>query len=108
MKIFQSDKLPDAAYVEKIRKQLSSAKCIAWKCLAFSAIYLASIPFMCYFAKKEDFYSTGFFGGCAVGIFIGVLLIMSVNYFSFFIIHLFGNRTEKLLIAYYDQLHLSQ
>jgi hypothetical protein len=105
MKIFKSYKLSDADFVEKTRKKLSLARRIAWKCLAFSALYLALIPFICYFARKEDFYGTGFSSGCAVGIFIGVSLTNAIVYFSFFTTHLFGNRIEKLLVTYYDQVH---
>jgi fatty acid desaturase len=105
MKIFQSRKLTDAEFVEKIRKQTLSAKRRAWILLAFSFFYLGLIVFLWHLAAKYEWFQTGFLVGCFVGVFIGFLLMKALMYFVFFLEHLFGYRKEKLLIAYYDQLH---
>jgi fatty acid desaturase len=105
MKIFQSRKLTDAEYVEKIRKQTKSAKRRAWVLLAFSFFYLGLIAFSWHLGVKYEWFQMGFYVGCFVGVFIGFLLMHALMYFVFFLEHLFGYRKERLLIAFYDQLH---
>jgi fatty acid desaturase len=103
--MFQSRKLTDAEFVEKIRKQTKSAKRRAWILFAFAFFYLGFIVFLCHFAAKNGWSQMGFIAGCLVGVFIGFLLMKALMYFVFFFEHLFGYRKEKLLIEYYDQLH---
>ena len=105
MKIFESRKLSDIEFVEKIRRQTLSAKHRAWFLLAFSFFYLGLIVLAWQIAAKYEWSQMGFYAGCFVGVFIGVLLMHALMYFVFFIEHLFGYRKERLLIAYYDQLY---
>ena len=105
MKIFQSRKLTDAEFVEKVCKQTKSAKRRAWGLLAFSFFYLGLIAFFWLLTVKYEWFQMGFYVGCFVGIFVGFLLMKALMYFVFFLEHLFGYRKEGLLIAYYEQLH---
>jgi|GEM_PF-3818857 hypothetical protein len=105
MKIFESRKLTDAEFVEKIRKQTLSAKRRAWILLAFVFFYLGLIIFVWQLAAKYNLSQMGFSGGCFVGVFIGFLLMKALMYFVFFFEHLFGYRKEKLLVEFYDQLY---
>jgi hypothetical protein len=95
MKIFQSRKLTDAEFVEKVRKQAQSAKRRAWILLAFSILYSGLIVFIWCIAK--NWISPP--NGVALPDFYRRFFIKALIYFAFFLNHLFGYRTEKLLIA---------
>ena len=105
MKMFPSQNLSDAEFVEKIRKQTLSAKRRAWFLLSLSIIYVGLIFLIWFIAKKSNFLQMGFIGGCFVGFFTGIFLVHAGIYLAFFLQHLFGYRKEKLLITYYEQLH---
>jgi hypothetical protein len=105
MNIFPSGKLSDAEFVEKIRKQLSSARRQAWLLLVFGMCHLGAIAFIWRLAVKYGLFQRGFAAGCFVGFFTGFAVMMAVMYFVFFLEHLFGYRKEKLLVALYDRLH---
>ena len=123
MKIFQSRKLSDAEFVERIRKQLQRRK--RWACLMliFSGVMLALFIWFLFIASHFagswstdsthdqrlsnglEWYRIGFVSGLFLGGFAMLLLVKVTFYFCEFLVLLAGDRRNKLLVAYYDQLH---
>jgi hypothetical protein len=105
MKIFPSRDLSDAEFVEKVRKQVLSARRQSWGALAFSLLHAGLVVFSWYFAIKHHVLQMGFVAGCFVGTFTGFGVMFAVYYFIIFIQHFFGSRRDKLLVAYYDRFY---
>jgi hypothetical protein len=122
MKIFQWRKLSDAEFVTRVRKQLEMGKRWAWCGFIFYALVICVIIYLFTSASglvssfKSDFgrtpeTSASFQIGLAIGLSIGAVVTMvffyAISSFTNFLILLLGNRRDKLLIAYYDQLYPS-
>jgi H+/Cl- antiporter ClcA len=116
MKIFSKLKLTDAEYVERIRKDLRVSKKWGWGGLIFSGVLFVAyaylfplIPDWIEFTKKAAPNSQSFWLGIVTGFLLGFLfggLLLSLGvYFVKSIILILGSRRDKLLVAYYDQLH---
>ncbi|HVU26676.1 MAG TPA: hypothetical protein VHG71_02945 [Verrucomicrobiae bacterium] len=123
MNIFQSRKLTDAEFVEKIRKQLQKSKYWAWFMLFFSGAMLVLFFWFLYLmidfagSWSEDnshdknlanwlyWYRIGLATGACFGGFAMLLLVKVFWYFCEFLMLLTGNRRDKLLVDCYDQLH---
>jgi hypothetical protein len=120
MKIFQSRKLTDAEFVEKIRKQLRINRRWAWIGIIISGtlvvlfvwIFLLFINFISSMGQlaehvnpKSQMFYTGLALGCTMGLVLTVILGKIFLYFYKSLELLFGNRRDKLLVAYYDQFH---
>jgi hypothetical protein len=124
MKIFESRKLTDAEFVERTRKQLQKSRRWAWICLIGSGMFVAFFFWFFYividmiggFWNKDsaanqhlqnsmEWYRIGLATGACLGGFAMLLLVKAFWYFCEFLMMLSGNRRDKLLVAYYDQLH---
>jgi hypothetical protein len=117
MKLFPSRKLSDPEFVERTRKYLQKGKRWAWIGLIFSgAFFIFLIYFLIFaidwfsssnkaFSENAQAFHAGFLLGCMMGMFVTFLLAKTVLYFWEFLNLLLGNRRDKLLVAYYDQLH---
>ena len=120
MKMLQSRNLTDAEFVEKIRKQLRINRRWAWVGIVISGILVglfvwAFILFVDFISsmgnlaksiepKSQAFY-TGLTLGCTFGLFLTIILAKIFLYFYKCIELLLGNRRDRLLVTYYDQLH---
>jgi hypothetical protein len=123
MNIFQSRKLTDTEFVEKIRKQLQKSKRWAWFMLIFSGAALALFVWVIFIAidfagswnqdnshdqrlsNWLEWYRIGLATGACFGGFAMLLLVKVFWYFCEFLMLLTGNRRDKLLVTYYEQLH---
>jgi hypothetical protein len=120
MKIFESRKLTDAEFVERTRKNLQKNKRRAWFMLVLSLLFIAELVYILNFAvgwfdswKKDLLLSQAFqqyqskvlVMSASFGCIATIPWLGAVFCFCEFLKQLFGNRRDKLLIAYYDQLH---
>ena len=123
MKIFQSRKLTDVEFVEQTRKKIQKGKRWAWFMLFFSGAMLVFFVWLLFVAidfagswSKDsshdqhlsnwlEWYRIGLATGACFGGFAMLLLVKVAFYFYEFLTLLVGRRQDKLLIAYYDQLH---
>jgi hypothetical protein len=123
MKLFQSRKLSDPEFVEEIRKRLQKGRRWAWMMLAASGLALGVFIFFVYIvfhfadvwgdqnshvSKLYDWFD-GYRIGFMTGVFLGVLgtifFLKIFIYFLKFLILLKGEREDRLIVAYYDELH---
>ena len=120
MNIFQSRKLTDAEFAEKVRKQLRINRRWAWIGIIISVtlvvlfvwVFILFIDFISSMGnlakpidpKSQAFY-TGLTLGCIFGLVLTVILVKIFLYFYKCVELLYGNRRDRLLIAYYDKLH---
>jgi hypothetical protein len=124
MKIFPWSDLSDTEFVEKVRKQLRKGRRWAWLGLIGSGISIALFFFFIYvvvtivggFSSDDNrvnqhlqnsmqWYRTGLATGVCFGFFATFLLVKAFWYFAEFLLLLAGNRRDRLLVAFYDQLH---
>jgi hypothetical protein len=120
MNIFQSRKLTDAEFVEKVRKQLRRNRRWAWIGIVgsitfivfFVWIFILFVDFVSsmgqlseHVSPKSQMFYTGLTLGCTFGAVLTIILGKIIFYFCESLILLFGNRRDKLLVAYYDQIH---
>jgi hypothetical protein len=120
MKIFP--KLTDAEFVERTRKNLQKNRRRAWLMLVLLLLFIAELIYILNFAvgwssswKKDPFLSETFQQyqsdvlaiSASFGCIATIPWLGAVSSFCEFLKQLFGNRRNKLLVAYYDQLHLA-
>jgi len=124
MNIFKSPKLADAEFVEKTRKQLQKSRRWAWIGLIGSAMFVVFFFWFLFvvvgfiggfwdkdtainqhFQSSMQWYRIGIATGAGFGIVATIFLGKAALYFYKFLEMLAGNRRDKLLVAYYDQLH---
>src|SRR5580704_7658432 len=124
MKIFPSDKLSDAEFVEKVRKQLRKGRRWAWFGLIASGMFVVLFFYFMYAAvvivggfssddnrvnhhlqNSMEWYRMGLATGACFGFLASFFLVKAFWYFAEFLLLLVGNRRDRLLVASYDQLH---
>ena len=123
MNIFQSRKLSDAEFIEQTRKKIQKGKRWAWFMLIISVAMLVFFVWLLFVAidfagswSKDnshdqhlsnwlEWYRIGLATGACFGGFAMLLLVKVAFYFYEFLTLLVGRRQDKLLVAYYDQLH---
>jgi hypothetical protein len=120
MNAFQSRKLSDAEFVEKVRKQLRISRRWAWfgiivtgmLLVLFAWVFSMFINFISSvgdLAERIDPKSQAFYSGLSLGCVFGLLLTFILAKILLYLYKcvelLYGNRRDMLLIAYYDQLH---
>lgn len=123
MKIFSSRKLSDEELVNNVRKQLQKGKRWGWFIVVISGAFsILTIWFVFivlsffgswshdnnkdqHFHNLWEWYRIGIATGVALGLVLGVLISKVFFYFYEAITMLAGNRRDKLLVAYHDQLY---
>jgi hypothetical protein len=115
-----SRKLSDAEFVARVRKQSEKGKRWGRYGLVFYALFSCGIFYLLISAYnlissfKADFgrtpeastsFQMGLLLGLGVGSILWMLFLHAISGFTNCLILLTGNRRDKLLIAYYDQLH---
>jgi ABC-type Fe3+ transport system permease subunit len=123
MNLFSSRKLSDEEFVRQTRKQLLKGKRYAWLLLGISSVLVVLLVWLLFILANFltswgqstdhdkrlpnvwEWYRIGLATGVLFGSFVAITIAKVYLYIYEAITLIKGNRRDKLLIAFYDQLH---